>query len=53
MAGTRLAVIDGAGDVRRMTLATSFDAAIDRVWEAMTSIEKMKVWWPDWQPGGI
>ncbi len=50
---TKLAVIEGHGDVCRTTLRTRFHADIQRTWSAITDLDQLKLWWPDWQPGGL
>lgn len=49
---TKLAVIEGHGEVNRTTLRVQFRADIQAVWSAITEVEQIKLWWPDWQPGG-
>ncbi|MEM7099709.1 MAG: SRPBCC domain-containing protein [Pseudomonadota bacterium] len=50
---TKFATIEGNGKVRRVSLTNTLDAPIRIVWEAITQLEHMVHWWPDWQPGGI
>ncbi|MEM7077198.1 MAG: SRPBCC domain-containing protein [Pseudomonadota bacterium] len=49
----KLAVIEGHGDLCRMTLRTQFSADIQAVWRVITQVDQLKIWWPDWQPGGV
>jgi len=50
---TKLAVIEGDGDVCRTMLRTCFSAGIQTAWSAITEVDQIKYWWPDWQPGGL
>lgn len=50
---TKLAVIEGYGNLFRTTLRTQFTADIQAVWSAITEVDQIKYWWPDWQPGGL
>ena len=47
-----LARIAGGGPVRRIELVRDLAAPIGRVWSAITEVEALREWWPDWSPGG-
>ena len=49
----RYAQIQGEGTVRRVSLTNTINAPLAVVWEAITTLEQVQLWWPDWQPGGI
>ena len=49
----RLATIEGHGDIRRLTLRAQLRTTPAVAWLALTSIESLRVWWPDWLPGGV
>ncbi|MEM9669384.1 MAG: SRPBCC domain-containing protein [Pseudomonadota bacterium] len=44
--------IVGSGTTRRITLERQLEAPIEKVWQAITSIDALKQWWVDWQDGG-
>lgn len=48
----RYATLEGAGSLRRIALENELGAPVDTVWNAITDVELVKQWWPDWQPGG-
>ena len=43
----------GAGGVRKLHLRREIKANIDAAWAAITQLEFVQQWWPDWQPGGL
>lgn len=45
--------IQGDGAVRRVALSNTFNAPLETVWQAVTTVDQVKLWWPDWQPGGV
>jgi len=45
-------VILGSGATRRIALERRLRAPIDKVWQAITSVDALKHWWVDWQAGG-
>jgi uncharacterized protein YndB with AHSA1/START domain len=47
------ASIQGNGAVRRIALANELNAPLDTVWRAITNVDQIQHWWPDWRPGGI
>jgi len=49
----KYASIQGDGDVRRVALQNELNAPISRVWEAVTTVDQIQHWWPDWRPGGV
>lgn len=49
----RYAEIQGEGAVRRVALSNTLNAPLETVWQAITNVEQIQHWWPDWQPGGI
>jgi len=49
----KYAEIQGEGAVARVALTNTFAASLASVWEAITTLEQIQQWWPDWQPGGI
>ncbi len=53
MSTTSLAVIEGHGDVRRLTLSVDLRAAPSAAWSALTTLDSLQIWWPDWEPGGV
>lgn len=49
----RIATIEGSGAVRHMQLRSELNANIEQVWQALTNVEQLAQWWPDWRPGGV
>ena len=50
----KLATISGDGAVCRIGLSVDLPASTDAVWRALTQVDALRVWWPDWrseQPG--
>ena len=43
----------GSGGVRKLHLRREIAAGLDEVWAAITQLEFVQQWWPDWQPGGV
>jgi uncharacterized protein YndB with AHSA1/START domain len=48
-----LARITGRGRVRRIELVRDLSAPIERVWCALTELDALREWWPDWRLGGV
>ena len=50
----RLATIAGHGPVSEMTLRCSYpNVSLATLWRAIIEPEQLKVWWPDWEVGGL
>jgi uncharacterized protein YndB with AHSA1/START domain len=49
----RYAEIQGDCVVRRVALSNTLNAPIETVWQAITNVEQIQHWWPDWRPGGV
>lgn len=52
MSEAKHVTILGHGATRRVSLERHLPAPIEKVWQAITSIEALKHWWVDWQAGG-
>lgn len=49
----RYAEIQGDGAIRRIALSNTLNAPLETVWQAITEVEQIQHWWPDWRPGGV
>lgn len=49
----KYASIEGNGAVRRIALSNNLNAPLERVWHAITTVDQIQHWWPDWRPGGV
>jgi len=53
MSEHRYALIQGCDSVRRIALQNELNAPIEEIWQAVTQVERIQKWWPDWRPGGV
>jgi len=52
MSEHKFALIQGDHSVRRIALQNELNANIETAWQAVTQVEQIQQWWPDWRPGG-
>ena len=45
--------IVGSGPTRRLYLEIEVSAQIEKVWQAISSVDMLQRWWTDWKEGGL
>ncbi len=53
MIDQKYAAIQGDGAIRRIALSNTFNASLETVWQAITNVDQIQHWWPDWRSGGV